>query len=250
MIVGNGAALRREEAARTTKTLETRLGYRFKDVALLERALTHRSFAYERGAPRVRDYERLEFLGDSLLGFVVADWLYRDDREALEGALSRRKQALVRAETLAAVASSLGLGDALRLGRGEASTGGREKPSLLADALEAVIGAVYVDGGLRAARAVVRRHLRESFRGARGVQELPDDYKTRLQEEVQGRIRITPRYRVVATSGPAHAREFRVEVLVDGEVLGSGSGTSRKQAEQEAARVALEQVPGGEAADS
>lgn len=225
--------------------LEERLRYRFKDRALLERALTHRSFSHERGARR-RHYERLEFLGDALLGFVVSAWLWRDDPEAPEGILSRRKQAVVRAETLAAVAADMGIGDALRLGRGEEATGGRAKGSLLADAFEAILGAVYVDGGLRPARSFVLRHLGRALHGARGARDLTDDYKTRLQERIQAARRETPRYRVAATRGPAHAREFSVEVLIGSEVVGDGVGSSRKQAEQEAAHRALDRLERGE----
>jgi ribonuclease-3 len=219
--------------------LEARLGYRFKDRRLLERALTHRSRAYESGQDRDQNYERLEFLGDALLGFVVSEWLWRDDPHADEGVLSRRKQTVVRASTLARVAKELGVGEALRLGRGEESTGGRKKVSLLADAFEAILGAIQVDGGLRSGRAFVRRQLGAALESTRSVEQPEDDYKTRLQERVQGRLRVTPRYRIVATSGPAHAREFEVEVLIGDEVTGSGRGASRKQAEQRAARMAL-----------
>jgi ribonuclease-3 len=222
------------------ETLEERLGYRFKDRRRLERALTHRSFAYENREPGLQDYERLEFLGDAVLGFVVSDRLWRDDREASEGVLTRRKQAVVRKETLAESAGALGLGEALRLGRGEESTGGRTKATLLADTFEAVLGAIYTDGGLRAARAFVRRHLREVILSSGRVDEVEDDYKTRFQEKAQGRTHVTPRYRLVSTSGPAHERRFEVEVLVGETVLGRGRGSSRKQAEQEAAREALD----------
>ena len=169
----------------------------------------------------------------------------RDDPEATEGILSRRKQSVVRAGTLARVAREIGLGPALRLGRGEEGTGGRAKLSLLADAFEAILGAIYVDGGLRSARAFVMRHAGETLRATRRVEELVDDYKTRLQERIQGTMRLTPRYRVVDTSGPPHAREFEVEVVVGDDVRGTGRGSSRKQAEQAAAREALRRVEEG-----
>jgi ribonuclease-3 len=228
--------------------LESRLGYRFKDPALLVRALTHRSRAYERGGGQGDDWERLEFLGDSLLGFVVGDWLFRRDAEADEGVLTRRKQSVVRTEALAEAARRIGLGEALHLGRGEESTGGRDKVSLLADAFEGVLGAVYMDGGLRVARSFVIRHLGSVLREVLGSYEAAEDYKTRLQEMIQARTHQTPRYAVIGTSGPAHAREFEAEVTIEGKVLGTGRGASRKQAEQAAAREALEIFAKGEEA--
>jgi ribonuclease-3 len=222
--------------------IEARLGYRFKDPGLLERALTHRSFAHERAGVGARHYARLEFLGDALLGFVVSDWFWRADPEAPEGVLTRRKQEIVRAETLAQVARSLGIGDALRLGRGEQATGGRNKASLLADVFESILGAIYADGGLRSARAFVNRHLGAMLESAGRAEMLAGDHKTRLQEEVQGALRVTPRYRITGIGGVPHAREFEVEVVVGKEVWGTGRGTSRKQAEQEAAREALRRV--------
>jgi ribonuclease-3 len=218
---------------------ERRLGYRFADMTLLETALTHRSHSYERGKDRWSNYERLEFLGDSLLGFLAAEWLYADDQRANEGTLSRRRQAVVRTTTLARAAQRLALGDAVLLGTGEAATGGGEKRSLLADTFEAILGAVYLDGGVKPARAFVERHLRRDLEAVRSAEISDDDYKTRLQESIQARLQRTPRYRIVATSGPAHAREFEVEVLLDDEVLGTGRGTTRKRAEQQAARAAL-----------
>jgi len=228
---------------RDSRFLETerRLGYRFSDPSLLETALTHRSHSYERGRDRVGNYERLEFLGDSLLGFLAAEWLYREDGRADEGTLSRRRQGVVRTTTLARAAGRLALGEAVLLGKGEESTGGREKRSLLADTFEAVLGAVYLDGGIKAARAFVRRHLKPELEAVRGAETSDDDYKTRLQEEIQARLQRTPRYRIVATFGPAHAREFEAAVMLDDEVLGTGRGTTRKRAEQQAARVALAQ---------
>jgi ribonuclease III len=225
--------------------LEARLGYRFEDQALLLRALTHRSRSHELRSVSGEDWERLEFLGDALLGFFVADWLVRQDPLAAEGVLTRRKQSVVRAEALAEAARRIGLGEALRLGRGEESTGGRDKPSLLADAFEGVLGAVYQDGGVRRARSFVFRHLGPALRAAAGSAEFAEDHKTRLQEKLQGRFRQTPHYRLAGASGPAHAREFEAEVLLGSDVLGSGRGASRKQAEQEAARVALDRLAAG-----
>lgn len=219
--------------------LEERIGHKFRDRALLDLALTHRSWAYEQSPDGVQNYERLEFLGDALLGFLVSEWLCDDDPEASEGVLTRRKQSVVRTESLAEAARRLALGAAMRLGRGEDGTGGREKGSLLADVFEAVLGAVFADGGVRAARAFVRRQLGGSLRARRGLREVEDDFKTILQERVQAESRVTPRYRIVRTQGPAHAHEFEVEVVAGAQVLGSGTGSSRKQAEQQAARAAL-----------
>lgn len=222
--------------------LAERLGHRFSDPELLERALTHRSHAHERGGGVRESYERLEFLGDALLGFLCSDWLCRDDDDAAEGVLTRRKQTVVRTETLAEIAGELGLGEALRLGKGEESTGGRAKPSLLADVFEAVLGAVYLDGGLRAARAFFRRHLLDRLRLAAESDVVREDYKTRLQERSQARLRLTPVYRIVRTKGPDHERSFEVEVRLKGVLRAGGKGRSRKTAEQVAARRALERL--------
>jgi ribonuclease-3 len=221
------------------RKIERRLGYRFRDPDLLVTALTHRSHAYERTDNERTNYERLEFLGDAMLGFLVSEWLYGDDGHAPEGVLTRRRQTVVRTSTLAETAREIGLAQAIRLGRGEERTGGREKPSLMADTFEAVLGAIYLDGGVRSARLFVRRHLGGALEATRLSREASDDYKTRLQETIQAKLRRTPRYRIVATTGPAHALLFRVEVLINGRVVGNGSGTNRKRAEQEAARDAL-----------
>jgi len=227
-------------------SVERVLGHRFRDRALLRTALTHRSHSYERGGVPAH-YERLEFLGDALLGFLVAEWLYRREPTEAEGGLSRRRQAIVRTSTLAHVARRIGLGEAILLGRGEERTGGRAKPSLLADTFEAVLGAVYLDGGIRAARAFARRHVGPVRLASDASVE--DDFKTRLQEAVQARLRRTPAYRIVSTTGPAHATQFEVEVSVKGRVLGRGAGASRKQAEQSAARIALDALAGSLDAD-
>ncbi len=153
--------------------------------------------------------------------------------------LSRRRQGVVRAQTLAEISQRLGLGEAIRLGRGEELSGGRVKPALLADLFEAVLAAIYLDGGIDPARAFVLTHLEDALHGVRDQKEAADDYKTRLQEELQSRLQRTPRYRIVSTSGPAHALEFEVEVLMDDQVLARGSGKNRKQAEQVAACAAL-----------
>jgi ribonuclease-3 len=220
--------------------IEDRLGYRVRDAKWLDRALTHDSYAHERRAGPGADYEGLEFAGDALLGFVVSDFLFRADPSSDEGALTRRRQTIVNRHALADAARKIGLGEAVRLGRGEQSSGGQHRSSILAAAFESVLAAIYFDGGLRPARAFVRRHLGELL--ASSATEATDrtDSKTRLQESIQARHGVTPRYRLAAVDGPAHARRFIAEVLIDGEVAGSGVGSSRKTAEQAAARAALD----------
>jgi ribonuclease-3 len=222
--------------------LQRSLGYSFKDGRLLKRALTHSSHSHERRSRKPEDYERLEFLGDALLGFLVGDWLFKDDDRAAEGVLSRRRQSVVRASTLAAAARRLGLGESILLGKGEERTGGRRKASLLADLFEAVLGAVYLDGGIRPARAFVRRHLGAVLRETRSTGVTADDFKTRLQERTQAELQLTPCYRIVAATGPPHARKFMAEVVLGDDILGGGEGPSRKLAEQEAAKAALQRL--------
>lgn len=228
---------------RGASELEKALGYRFADRSILARALTHRSRAHEARTGEAGDtYERLEFLGDALLGFLVSDRLMNDDPLATEGTLTRRRQTVVSTEALAIVSRRLGLGEALILGRGEDATGGRAKPSLLADAFESVLAAVYLDGGLRAARAFVRRQLKGELARTVGTTGPGADAKTRLQELVQAQWRLTPSYRIVATTGPAHAKQFTAEVLFGEDTAGRGVGSSRKDAEREAAKDALHAI--------
>jgi len=226
--------------------LDDALGYRFKDRGILERALTHRSRAHEvKDGTSPETYERLEFLGDALLGFLVSERLMDDDPGADEGTLTRRRQSVVNTEALAEVSRRLGLGEALILGRGEDASGGRAKSSLLADAFESVLAAVYLDGGLRAARAFVRRHLKAELAATAATTGRGADAKTRLQELVQDRWRLTPHYRIVSTTGPAHAHEFTAEVLFGERTAGRGMGSSRKDAERDAAADALSAIEGG-----
>lgn len=216
--------------------LERRLGYRFRDVGLLEMALTHRSWANEQGVDR--HYERIEFLGDAVLDLVVAQWLYDNLSSLSEGELSRLKSHAVSEPVLAGWAERLGLGRLLQLGVGEERSGGRGKPSLLADSLEAVLGAIFLDGGLAAVREVSREWLESVLPG--DAESLPGlDAKTELQELVQGRGAELPDYRLVAQEGPDHRKRFHVECWLAGERLGWGAGSSKKQAEQRAARAAL-----------
>lgn len=208
--------------------LERRIGHRFKQPALLAQALTHRSF----GAPH---NERLEFLGDSVLGCVIADELYARFASLAEGELSRLRASLVREATLAEVAHAIGLQEFLRLGEGELASGGAGRPSILADALEAAYGAVFLDGGYEAARAAVRRTLGGAL--DRLDPRLPaKDAKTSLQELLQARRMKLPEYRVIATAGAAHEQVFEVECVAAGLGLrATGSGSSRRLAEQQAA---------------
>lgn len=218
--------------------LEARLGYEFDEGSLLERALTHRSYRTENEAVE-EDYQRLEFLGDAVLGLAIADVLFRKDREVDEGVLSRRQSQLVRRSTLARVARELDLGAFLRLGKGEVLSGGRDRGSLLADTYEAVLGAIYLDGGFDAAREVVlelQSDVVEEAVRKRG----PTDYKSMLQELTQRERNIQPSYSIVEDRGPAHDKTFVAEVRVDGEKYGVGEGRSKQRAEQRAASEAVD----------
>jgi ribonuclease III len=215
--------------------LEQRLGLTFKDASLLDLALTHRSYAYENDV--VETNERMEFLGDAILNLCVTDLLYARFPTYLEGDLAKLRASLVSEPALAAVAGELDLGEVIRLGRGESQSGGRDKPSIKADALEAVLGAVYLDGGITAIRRLVKRLFGSRIEAAVG-KEIPKDAKTRLQEIVTRAHGILPRYRV-SGSGPDHAKQFRAEVYVNDEFCGAGDGRSKKEAEQAAAAEAL-----------
>jgi len=222
-------------------SLEQAIGYTFASRHLSLEALTHRTYSHEypEGSPAFN--ERLEFLGDAVLGLLVSEELFRRCPDQSEGHLSRRKAALVRDRTLARVASRIGLGQYLRLGRGEEQSGGRKRTSLLADALEALLAAVYLDGGLEAARGVLGRLFSEEFHGNVCEQGL-DDPKTQLQELSHRRYQSGPEYTILEERGPDHAKVFHVEVLVGGTHRGRGTGRNRKEAEQQAARTVLESL--------
>lgn len=219
------------------ETLEAKLGYVFRDRSLLENALTHSSYANENHSAKGSN-ERLEFLGDSVLGMVTADFLYGAHPHLPEGDLTRLRAALVCEESLAEVADRLELGTYLRLGKGESAGGGRERPSIRADAVEAVLAAVYLDGGLEEARDLIRRLIldREEEKAVHR------DYKTALQELVQREAGQVLTYRLVEASGPDHAKEFTMEVDLNGTVVGTGTGHSKKEAEQMAAKAAVEKL--------
>ncbi len=228
--------------------LEDRLGYQFRQPELLERALTHRSLANEDATGAILDNESLEFLGDAVLGFAIADMLFRRFPEYDEGQKSKVKSLLVSTPTLAKLARQLQLGEALMLGRGEEKTGGRRKQALLADGYEAIIAAVYVDGGIEAARAFIMRQFAPLIEEVRQPDFGGRDYKSALQEYLQGHDHPLPEYHVAAESGPDHRKLFQVEVRVRGEVVAQAAGSSKKEAEQEAARLALEKLAGSEPA--
>ena len=226
------------------ETLQEAIGYRFRDRGLLEHAMTHTSRANEDVSGGVLDNESLEFLGDAVLGFVVADLLFREFPDADEGEKSKMKAFLVSTATLARVAERLDLGDHLLLGRGEEKTGGRRKQALLADGCEALIAAMYLDGGIEQAKAFVVRELASLVDELRRDGVSAQDFKSALQEFVQGHNRPLPEYRVVGAVGPDHRKQFDVEVLVAGESLARATGASKKEAEQEAARLALGRLAG------
>ena len=241
----------RESASEPLAALVSRLGHSFADPGLLQRALTHSSFAYEAqsggeisdSASAVsvidRGNEQMEFLGDAILGMAAAEWLYRRHGHEDEGRLTRLRAALVSRSNLCRVAKRLGLGSHLRLGRGEERSGGRHKAALLADALEAVIAAVYLDSGLAAAARFIDREIMSTAGEAGADLAEIEDWKSAVQEWLQARGEPRARYEVVEAGGPDHARLFTVQVLVKDEVLAESTARSKKQAEQECARVAL-----------
>lgn len=223
------------------RTLEQLVGYEFQHLPLLFKALTHSSYAHEQPQRGVRHNERLEFLGDAVLGLVLAEHLFRVFPERWEGELSLMRSWLVSENNLAAIAQQINLGYYLLLGHGEETTGGRTRAALLADALEALIGAVYLDGGLPAARALIERLFADKLATV-DSDKLKIDYKNALQRTLHPRALHDIRYVVTATSGPQHQRQFVVEVQAGSHVLGRGVGCSKKEAEMNAARDALERL--------
>ncbi len=227
------------------EALEENLGYRFGDQKLLVRALTHRSWLSDRAGPlpEIGDNEQLEFLGDSILGFVVSESLVARNPLLREGQLSQWKAHLVSATHLHHCALDLGLGDHLLLGKGEESNGGRERKALLANALEAVIAAVHLDGGIGAARTFIERHVLRGSEHPDAVKQIGlFNSKSILQEQAQALGFSTPQYELVGTSGPEHAKVFTIEVRIDERLISRASGSSKKGASQQAARLLLEQM--------
>ena len=221
------------------KDLEAAIGYKFRNITLLQNALTHSSYANERWHDSLMSNERLEFLGDSVLGMVVANHLFRNFPDRPEGELTRMRADMVCEKTLANVANQIGLGSHLLLGHGEERFGGRSRASILADAVESVIAASYLDGGLEAAKGIIDRFILCDV----PVQKLHNaDYKTTFQELVQQKKNQVISYALVGESGPDHDKQFLVEVSLNGRVVGKGSGSSKKRAEQDAARAAMEEL--------
>jgi ribonuclease-3 len=221
--------------------LQERIEYRFADRNLLREALTHKSYSNEQVSGTVPHNERLEFLGDAVLDLAISDRTFRGFPDLPEGEMTRVRAEVVSEASLARVGRDLDLGAELRLGRGETRSGGRDKDSLLADACEALLGAIFLDGGFEAAQTVVERLFAEAV-GEAVRRKVGVDHKTRLQELLQARFGRPPRYRLVEAAGPDHQRRYRVEVSCGNEVLGTGSGRSKKIAEQAAAREALARI--------
>ncbi|MBI5188660.1 MAG: ribonuclease III [Nitrospirae bacterium] len=218
--------------------LEKRLGYIFKDKKFLIEALTHRSFYHENPDKADTHNERLEFLGDSVLGFVIVEYLFSSDNQFTEAVMAKMKSYLVKESVLSEIASSISLGKYLKLGKGEEATGGRTKKSLLADAIEAVLGAVYIDGGYEKVRELILRLFREKIDIILRSGELYD-FKTELQEKTQLLFNTLPEYKMIKQEGAEHRKIFTVEVLIGDERFGRGSGKSKKEAQTLAAKEAL-----------
>jgi len=219
--------------------LERLIGYRFVNRDYLVRALTHRSYAHEIAGTAPADNEALEFLGDAVLGFIVSSWLLELFPYLPEGKLSKLKAFLVSADNLEAHAQRIQLGDYLRINRGEEKTGGRSKRTLLVDAYEAVIAAIYLDGGVQAAEQFLRRQFSEVVASLRPDEAAPIDYKTALQERLQACGLPLPVYQVTSVEGPAHARLFHISLSIGDQIVAEGHGRTIKMAHQQAARKAL-----------
>lgn len=221
--------------------LETSIGYSFKDKSLIREAITHKSFAHENPQYAPFFNERLEFLGDAVLGLIVSDCLFSSYPEYSEAQLSKVKAYAVQENTLSEIAMKLNIGSYLLLGKGEEATGGRYKPSLLANAFEAVLAAIYLDGGLKEAKTVALKFLKDEIKKVIS-QDLLFDFKTRFQEIVQGRYNVLPEYIVHKEVGPEHRKIFEVKVFVKKELYGTGRGRSKKEAAQRAAEEGLEKL--------
>ena len=245
LIAGHLDEAAASEVRRISETLgplETRIGYRFRDLGLLEHALTHRSRAHEDASGGVIDNESLEFLGDAVLGFVIADLLFSRFPTHSEGYKSKVKAGIVSAAALSRLAEEIGLGQYVLLGRGEEKTGGRQKHAILADGFEALIAAVYLDGGIEPARTFILSlfgPLVASAGDRAADASFTEDWKSAFQEWSQANGRGLPHYRLASVDGPDHRKQFHIEVLVGGEVVARATGRSKKEAEQQAAKAAL-----------
>ncbi|MBQ7775464.1 MAG: ribonuclease III [Lachnospiraceae bacterium] len=215
--------------------LEERIGYRFQNIALLKQAITHSSFTNEQKINKLKDYERLEFLGDAVLELVSSEFLFCEHDKFREGELTKMRASMVCEPSLAFCARDLELGEFLLLGKGEENTGGRKRDSITSDAMEAVIGAIYLDGGMERAKEFIYRFILSDLED----KQLFYDSKTNLQEVVQGKLKKEVHYVLLEESGPEHDKTFSVEVLMDDEVIGAGKGRTKKNAEQQAAYEAL-----------
>ena len=222
--------------------LQNTIGVTFKDISLLEQALVHSSYKNENPQITYTSNERLEFLGDAVVGLIIADILYRDHPDFSEGQMTKLRASLVRRETLAGIARDINLGDHLYLGKGEELSGGRNKQANLASAMEALIAAVFLDRGITGARKFIHRTFKTALKKSVNASTIKD-YKSELQELLQSVRQQTPTYHVVRTTGPDHGKIFTVEVRLNNTVLGQGSGKSKKAAEAEAARLALKNLP-------
>lgn len=219
----------------TVSLLEERIGYQFKNKALLKQALTHSSFTNEQKINKTKNYERLEFLGDAILELVTSEFLFQEYSDVPEGELTKMRASLVCETTLAFNAKDLELGKFLYLGKGEESTGGRKRDSIISDAMEAVIGAIYLDSGMGHAKAFIHQFVLSDVETKRVF----FDSKTNLQELIQGKLKKEFHYELVEESGPEHDKTFMVQVSMDGEIIGKGEGRTKKAAEQQAAYHAL-----------
>ncbi len=229
---------------RQLNSLQIRIGIKFRDKSLLNRALTHRSFINEIGSPTY-DNERLEYLGDSVLALVVNEYLFKRFEDYVEGDLAKIKSAVVSEATLSQVAQELNLGSYIMMGRGEELSGGRERPSILANTLEAVIGAIYLDSGLKGAKKFILGLLKKDIERIDNLSYLRDP-KTTLQEFVQKKYKDRPQYEVIAESGPDHQKEFTVRLLINGNEASIGEGKSKRRAEMDAAMKVLKKIHAGE----
>lgn len=222
-------------------TLEKKLEYSFGDIGLITQALVHSSYANEKGQKNLASYERLEFLGDAVLQLIISDFLFAKYPDFPEGELTKLRSRIVCEATLVACAQALDLGGYMYFGRGEELTGGRERPSILADCFESVVAAIYLDGGMSSARSFVLRNMEKKIMDA-VMGKIFIDYKTRLQEVIQARKITQIRYVVLDEQGPDHSKIFQMNVLVNDLVVGTGSGRSKKEAEQLAAKMALGRI--------
>ena len=234
------ACLERQEL----ESFQELINYSFRDIKLLNEALTHKSFVYENSKEKNSHNQRLEFLGDALLGMIVSEYLYLRFPQCLEGKLSKMKSTMVKGTLLVHKAKEIRLGEYLFLSKGEDSTGGRERTSLLADAFEALIGSIYLDGGLSSCRRFVLERLQPELEKLDLGESGEKDYKSNLQEYSQAEFGQVPFYRVVSTEGPSHRKTFEITVTLKGKVYGKGKGSTKKSAEQKAAQQALEELKG------